>query len=289
MLNWLEYLPFIIIATLVRVLPRGAALSLGKGLGTLGRLLQPKRVSLTFDNLSRAFPEKTDTELNSLVKEVFANIGMGFVDMLRLDMYSGQEDLDRYFTIEGEENLREALELGRGCILLVGHVGFWEAGNFFMPQLGFAFEVVAKPMRNPLVDTYFRKMREAKGTTIIDSRKGARRILKALQKNHSVAILMDQHIKKSEAVEVPFFNRPAHTTPITAQLAMKYQIPVVSGFVYRNPDNTYHTKLSPMVLLEGDVSKESVVENTALLSRMLEDGIRENIGQWFWLHRRWRD
>jgi len=289
MRNWLEYIPFILIAKLVRALPRRLALALGRQLGGFGRLLQPRRVRTARANLERAFPEKSAQEIESLVREVFVNIGLGFIDMLRLDLFNGREDFERYFTLEGEEHLKAALAEGRGAILLVGHVGFWEGGNFFMPTLGYPFGVVAKPMRNPHIDAYFRRMRESKGTYIIDSRKGARRILKALQSNHLVAILMDQHIKRSEAVCVPFFDRPAYTTPIIAQLAMKYRVPIIPAFAYRNPDDSYRAVIKPMVYLEGEVNEETVQENTALLNRCLEDGIRPAIGQWFWLHRRWRD
>ena len=83
-------------------------------------------------------------------------------------------------------------------------------------------------MRNPLTDSYFLRMREAAGGYIINSRKGARRILKALQQNHLLGVLMDQHAGRSQGVQVPFFGRPAWTTPIIAELAMKYRVPIVS-------------------------------------------------------------
>jgi len=285
---WLEYIPFLTIATILRLLPRGAALALGCRLGALARHLQPRRAKIADDNLHHAFPEMATPEREDLVKRIFQNMGLGFIEMLRLDKFDGRKDLEKFFTIEGIEYVHEALALGRGCILLTGHLGFWEAGNYVFPILGIPTGIVAKPMKNPLVDAYFRRMREAYGGYIIDTHKGARRIFKALQNNHAVGILMDQHMPRSQAVRVPFFGRPAYTTPIITQLAMKNQIPVVPAFSYRNPNNTYRIKVSPMFFLEKDLSDEGVVANTALMTQKIEAGIREDISQWFWVHRRWK-
>ncbi len=288
MRNWLEYIPFIVIASLVRSLPRSLALGLGRKLGSLGRLIQPRRVRIADKNLLLAFPEMSDNARQSTITRMFAVLGASFVDMLRLDLYRGPGDLDRYFKIQGQAHLEDARQLGRGCIILTAHVGFWEAGTFFLPQLGIQTGVVAKPMRNTLVDTYFQRMRTANGTYIINSRKGARGILKALQKNHCVCILLDQHLKGQGSVKAPFFGHPAHTTTIITQMATRYQIPIVSAFVYRQPDDTYTCHFSEPCILEGDLSDENILANTSKLNKMIENGVREDISQWFWVHRRWR-
>jgi KDO2-lipid IV(A) lauroyltransferase len=289
MRNWLEYLPFIIMAELVRSLPRRTALTLGKHLGTLGMWLLPGRRQLSRSNLARAFPEKTATEREAIMREMYAHLGTGFVEMLRLDLLRGAAELKRDFFVEGEEHVRNALAEGRGCILLTGHIGFWEAGNFIFSSLGYPIGVVAKPMRNPLIDNYFLRMREAAGGYIINSRKGARRILKALQQNHLVGVLLDQHAGRHHGVQVPFFGRPAWTTPIIAEIAMKYQVPVVPAFAWWVPGHRYRLEILPGLQLKGELTAERIRDNTALLTRHIEDAVRRDPCQWFWLHRRWRE
>ena len=288
MRKWLEYIPFIAIASLVRALPRSLALALGKRLGQCAQRIQGRRVNIARKNLQHAFPEMSSQEVSKTIVEMFKHLGISFIDMLRVDQYRGQQDIDRYFKINDKEYLSEALELGRGCIVLSAHLGFWEAGSFFMPQLGFATEIVAKPMRNPLVDDYFSRIRRSNGNQIINSRKGARGILKSLQNNHAVCILLDQHLKGQGSVAAPFFGRLAHTTTIITQLATRYQIPIVAAFSYRLPDNTYQCHFEKMFILEGDLSEENILTNTTLLNQRIEAGIRHDISQWFWLHRRWR-
>lgn len=289
MRNWLEYIPFILFTALVRALPRRAALAFGGWLGALGRRLLPGRTRLARANLARAFPEKSAAEREVILVEMFRHLGTGFIEMLRLDQLRGTAELERDFTVAGEEYLRAALDEGRGCILLTGHVGFWEAGNFIFSSLGYPIGVVAKPMRNPLIDDYFLRMREAAGGYIISSRKGARRILKALQQNHLVGILLDQHAGRKHGVQVPFFNRPAWTTPIIAEIAMKYRVPVVPAFAWWLPDHRYRLEIFPPLHLEGELTADRVRENTALLTRHIEAAVRRDPAQWFWVHRRWRD
>ncbi len=288
MRNWLEYIPFICIATLFRTLPRSVALGLGKRLGQLTQQVQGRRVSIARDNLQKAFPKMPPEEISATISAMFKHLGISFIDMLRVDQYRGQQDLERYFEIKNNENLTEALKLGRGCIALSGHVGFWESGAFFLPQLGFKAEVVAKPMRNPLIDAYFSRIRKANGNQVINSRKGARGILKSLQKNNTVCILLDQHLGGQGSVAAPFFGRAAHTTTIITQMATRYQIPIVPIFTYRQPDGTYLCRFEKMLLLEGDLSEENILANTTLLNQRIEAGVRHDISQWFWLHRRWR-
>ncbi len=288
MRNVLEYILFICTASLVRALPRTTALSLGGWLGQLARHLQKRRAEIARENLQRALPELSPAEVSAAIGRMFKHMGICFVDMLRLDKYHGQRDLERYFSVNGIENLQEALALGRGCLIITGHIGFWEAGTFVLPQTGFAFEVVAKPMRNPLVDAFFARMRQASGTTLINSHNGARNILKSLKNNHVVGLLLDQHIKGPGSVAAPFFGRPAHTTTIITQMATRYRIPIVTAYSYRRPDNNYEIRYDKMFFLEGDLSEANILANTTLLNQKLEQGIRHDISQWFWLHRRWR-
>jgi KDO2-lipid IV(A) lauroyltransferase len=284
----LEYMLLVALAAVVRRLPRNAALALGRRVGAISRYLQPMRARVAEDNLRHAFPDMSSQKRDSIVNRVFCDMGVGFVEMMRLDLFSGKPDLIKYFLIEGEEHLREAHAMGKGGIILTGHVGFWEAGNFVFPTLGFQIGIVAKPMRNPLVDGYFRRMRESYGAYVIDSRKGARRIVRALRSNHLVGILMDQHMVRSQAVRVPFFGRPAYTTPVIAEIAKKYQVPVIPVFGYRNLDNTYRVRIAPPLILDRDLSEEGILAGTTLLTKTIEQGIMYDVAQWFWIHRRWK-
>lgn len=285
----LEYALFLVLAGIARTLPRTRALRFGEKLGELSRHIQKKRVITATENMRRAFPEKSVAEIDQDVRAVFRHLGVSGIEMLRLDLFKGKADLDAYFSFTGLEHMERAYAMDKGVLFLSGHIGFWEVGSFFMPHLGFPIDFVAKRMKNPYVDRYFNKLRASGGCRLLDSKKGARRILRSLSENRGVAVLLDQHIIPREAVLVDFFDSKAWTTPIIAQIAMKQGIPILPVYVYRTEDFRYQVVVEPIILLDNEPGQEAVIRNTALLTANIEQAVRRHPTQWFWVHRRWRD
>jgi KDO2-lipid IV(A) lauroyltransferase len=287
--NLFEYALFLVLVFAARLLPRRASLPLGGQIGWVCQFLVPKKRKIAYENIHRAFPEMSASEVKKTVSATFRNLGISSMEMLTLDRFKTDRDLQEYFHVTGLEHLREAYELNRGVFLLTGHLGFWEVGTFLVPKVGFPADFVTKKMKNPYVDKYFRRMREAAGGRCLDSKKGARRIIRSLGEKRGVAILLDQHISRREAVVVDFFGRKACTTPIIAQIAMKHQIPVVPIFSYRTKDYRHNVVIEPMMIFPDEPGEEAVVRNTALLTARIEEAVRRDPTQWFWVHRRWRD
>lgn len=286
--NALEAIPFFILAYSVRLLPRTLALNFGRYLGRFSRFLQPARSRTAYENLKRAYPEYPESWHKGTRNKVFEHLGISAVEMLRLDSFNSKADLERYFQFEGLEHLDSLRATPTGAFFFSGHIGFWETGTFFLGQLGFSADFVAKTIRNPFIDQFFLRQREAGGGHCLDSKNGARRILRALAQKRQVCVLLDQHISKKQAVIVNFFNRPAYATPIIPQIALKTGVPIFPMFTYRNPDFTYRVIIHPPLQLEGPETAENIQRHTQTLSNILEKAVREQPDQWFWVHRRWR-
>lgn len=283
-----EYFALRVVAAIVRSLPRKTALAFGRVAGRLTMKVLPGRYQLAKENMTLALPELSKEEIEENVRKNFEHFGASGVEMLRLDMFKpGSDDINRYFEFENVDVLREASELNKGVILLTGHLGFWEAGHFIMSELEIPCAAVAKPLKNPLSDRYFEGLRTFFGTEILNSRKGARRILKSLRENRAVVVLLDQHISPPGSVVTEFFGRKAYTTTAIANMAMKYQIPIVPVFFLRQSDDRYKVWAEPMLTLSGE-GEQAVVENTQVLTNIIETAVRKDVSQWFWMHKRWR-
>ena len=281
-----ELIFFRLFSTTIAQLPRTLALSLGAWLGRCCHALFGKRRRMAEENMRHALSELSPTEVRSEVRKMFIHLGIVAMELLMLKRFHDEPDLSKYFDFEGLDNLREAHARGKGVLLLTGHLGFWEAGTFFLPKLGFPTAFIAKKMRNPRMDAFITRNRELSGGEVIDAKRGARRILKALGEGKVVCILPDQDNRDGEAVE--FFGRPARTTTMVAQLALKTGAAVVPGFTLRTQDNRYLSIFEPPLDFPVTDGPDNQHENTLLVNQVLEKAIRREPSQWFWLHKRWR-
>lgn len=285
----IEYPIFLFISLVARTLPRALALDLGQLLAVVFLPLLGKVNRTARRNLAIAFPDLTRKQVRSLLRNHYRHIGINAIEMLRLPCLAKDADeLSKLFTFEGLDHLHEAYAEGRGVLALTGHVGGWEMGTYFLPHLGFQTAFIAKAMRNPLIDHRITRLRQHYGGKVLETKRGARRILKALNDNFVVCVLPDQHMTPSQAVVVDFFGTPAYTTPVITEMAMKKNIPVVPMFCFRNPDNTYRVQIQKPIHFPNSAEQSDVIANTAALTAIIENAICLEPSQWFWVHRRWR-
>ena len=64
---------------------------------------------------------------------------------------------------------------------------------------------------------------------------GVREAIEYIKKGYSIALMIDQRV--SEGEKINFFNKPALTTTLPAQLAIKYNIPIIPVFIERKINN----------------------------------------------------
>jgi len=287
--NTLEYLAFRLCKAIAAPLPRPLLLSLGARLGLVASLVLRKRKRQTRDNLQQAFPQKSAAECEQISRQMFCHLGISAMEMLLLPRLHQLHTLEDYFDFEGLEHLQRASLQGKGVILLSGHLGLWECGAIFLPRLGFSAAFVAKSMKNPHIDAYLSEVRQRSGCKVLNAKQGARRILRALNTNKVVAILPDQHSSPRQAIRSQFFGRPAWTTPVVAQIALKTTAPVIGCFVYRQPDKRYLVVFTPISTQDQENKPLSTAACTQAFNDCIETAIRREPAQWFWLHRRWRD
>ena len=69
--------------------------------------------------------------------------------------------------MEGEEEIRGALEEGKGAILATGHFGNWEIGAAALAVRGIPFDIIVQEQRNPLFDLHLNRNRRRFGLHLI--------------------------------------------------------------------------------------------------------------------------
>ena len=271
---------------LLSVLPIDAASGIG---GYLGRTIGPK-LSATrraYRNLRLAFPEKSDLELDDIVRGMWENLGRVAAEYPHLDRIVAP-DAHRVEVVN-PEHIHELAGSGSPAVLVGGHLANWELPSFMAARLGIDVTSVVRQQNNRLsqkiIDHYRRSVnikRIEKGS------QGARQALVVLRNGGVLGLLFDQ--KMNDGIPVTFFGCEAMTAPAPARLAIRVDCALVPVRVERLRGARFRITCYPPV--ERAYSADRQAESGILMRKlnvMLEDWIRERPEQWLWLHRRWSE
>ena len=99
--------------------------------------------------------------------------------------------------------------------------------------------------------------------------------------------MIDQRLGESERFS--FFNKPAHTTTLPAQLALKFNCDIIPIYFERNSDNFFQMEiLKPIQFDKTNNLEEDKKKITLKINQILEKMILRNPKQWIWTHGRWK-
>jgi KDO2-lipid IV(A) lauroyltransferase len=276
------------LAAVVRRLPQRVSLDIGSAVGRLAYLADQRHRQITVENLAATFPERSKQERTRIARGVFRHFGRKLMELLRFSGLSRDEMLTSV-ELAGVERVDAAYARGHGIIFITGHFGFWEL-HAMVHALRFPpISVVARALDNPLLDALLEDLRTRTGNAVIDRKGGLRRILRALNANEGVAILIDQHILSTDAVRVDFLGRPAATTSAVASFALKTGAPIIPVFALPLNDGRYRLIYEPPVEMPAPDAPDAVRELTQRCTKVLEKYVRAHPDLWLWMHRRWRD
>lgn len=234
-------------------------------------------------NLELAFADQTPVERKAIVDEVFRSIGRLIHAFARFPQINGK-NIHEWIRYDGLEHYVEAKKRGRGVLFATAHLGNWELSAFAHGLMTEPMNVVIRPLDNPAIDGLVERRRQLSGNRLIEKWDGARAILRALQQNEAVGILIDQNTSLEEGVFVNFFGTPACANVAFAKIAARSGAVVLPGFaLWLKDEKRYVLRFYPPVEMTGDA-----LEDTGRLHARLEAVIREYPGQWLWIHRRWK-
>jgi KDO2-lipid IV(A) lauroyltransferase len=285
----IEYGFYLLLKGFLRALPHPAARAFGRRIGALAHALDRRHREIARRNMALALPELDEAERRRLVRECFRHFGGALCDAISAARF-GAADFCHLFTLEGWEHLDEAERLGRGLFLLTAHLGLWELSPPLIGLTRGPMSFVVRPADNPFLDRELRAMRERFGNTVIPKRGAARRMIEVMRERGRLGILIDQRVQEREGIAVPFFGRPAHTSPILARLSLRTGAPVVPLTVYPEPGGSYRVVVRPPIFPpEGESGDEAVLALTRRYLEVAEEDIRQRPALWLWMHRRWEE
>lgn len=276
-------------AALIGHLPVSGLEKIGRGFGHLAYWLDIRHRRIVSQNIAFIYPEWNSRQRRRLAKQVFQHFGIIVLEILQTRFLSRQQLIERV-TIEGQDILRNAIDHPRGCLLFSAHIGNWEIGLLGVAaQLNRSAMTVAKPIKWKLAHNWLTALRSRFGNQVFFKDGAMPWMIRALREGQTLAILIDQGVRRKESVEVTFLGKKTLATPAVALLALRCRMPVVPIFCLRDSCGKYRLKILPLVTYERTASlRRDIQAYTQRLMDILEGAIREDPEQWFWFHRRWK-
>ncbi len=281
--NSLEYAALRGVLFVLRLLPWKLSRKLIQGLFVgIGYHLGIRR-KVAYTQISKVYPDWDEKKKAKVLKDMYRNMGLSVASIYLMK----ESQLLASCSMVGEEYARKAYSYGKGVILATAHLGNWEAARIF-PLKDMPMSVIVRKQRNTYFDKFHNAIRSLYGMDILDMRKGLRGIISAFQKNHMVAILMDQNAGKSGLV-MDFLGFPASHWVGVAKLSLRYKVPILPGVALLTPEGNTVFTFEPVIYHPDWEDKE---ENYPILlkevNEIIERYIHQYPSQWFWVHKRWK-
>ena len=283
----LEYWLTGFLTGLFRILPTPLATSLGMSIGGFAYTALRIRRKVALENLRTAFPEKGPAELEKIAYNSYRHWGGVGAEYARLPKFTRKE-YDKYFTIEGRKVLDKCIAGGKGGLVISGHFGNWEIMGAAASMLGYGVTYIVATQSNKLVDKMMDDVRRHHGIEIWKRHQAPRGVLKSIKNNRFIAIMIDQDARK-DSIFVDFFGKPAATHRGPAVFHLKTGSPLVISSCIRQKGAHYLIRFEECNLPDfSGVRDELNKKVMAFLTKKLEDQIRKNPEQYFWMHKRWK-
>ena len=183
----------------------------------------------------------------------------------------------------------EALDKGRGAIVTTAHFGSWDLAGAILAR-HHPLAAVAETFADPRLNDLLQKQRTDKGIQIIPMEGSARRILRVLQQNEIVAIVVDRPVSPEEGTEVVFFGRKTYVPAGPAALAIKSGAAIVPGFAWYGHQREVYAKIFPPLYpreCKGEERAREITRLTQYTYSALEKMVREWPTQWYMFRPFW--
>lgn len=232
-------------------------------------------------NLVHVLPELPDSEVNRLSRCVPDNAGRTLIEI-----YSGEAFKSRAVNSPisgpGLEALEAARKTGRPVILVTGHMGNYDVVRAALIARGHNMGALYRRMRNPYFNRHYVRAISTIGEPMFEQgRTGMMQLVKHIRAGGIVGILTDLYHGPGQ--ELMFFGKPAFTSLITAELALKYNAELVPVYAIRKQNG-----LDFEITVQAPIPHSDPETMTQAVNDGLESLVRAHPEQWFWIHRRWK-
>jgi len=289
MREMIEYFFVKFLIFLASIMPKSLVYKIFKFIALLLFRLDKRRRKLTIKNLTLAFAEKNEMEIESLAKQSYIELSKTVAEIIL--MINRQLDINSVVT-----NTDEAIEIlnryksDDAKVYITAHFGNWELLAQFMAINGFVLTGIGRRGNNTLIeDNITTPFRQMNGNRNIYKKNAIIQMIKVIKENASLGLLIDQKAGHQNSVRTKFFGRDVMTTTSVAMLKLKYNPLLLSIFMARDDSGRYKLVIDEPIEYESVDNKDEDIKNiTQLCNNAVEKIVKSYPSQWFWMHNRWK-
>jgi KDO2-lipid IV(A) lauroyltransferase len=263
-----------------RALPYRARLAFGSAVLRAAVALVPDLQRRVEGNLRLIFPEMPAEERRRIRGAMADSFGRTFIEVFTMRAFQRR---GAWIGPAGPgwETLQATLAAGKGALLVSGHFGQWEAARGALKARGTVVGAIYRPVKNPWLQRIYLDNMSAGGAPMLGrDRQGVRELVRHLRQGGVVAILLDQYVKGGQPID--FLGRPAPTGTAIAELALKFDVPMIPIYCPRQPDG-----VTVSIEVDPPLPRGTALEMTQAAADSLAARVRACPEQYYWLHRRW--
>tara|TARA_B100000963_G_scaffold243405_1_gene213090 strand:- start:5541 stop:6398 length:858 start_codon:yes stop_codon:yes gene_type:complete len=221
-------------------------------------------------------------EKEKIISNMWKNYGKTFIEYIYLNYF---QKGNSHISVVGEENILDISRKNETVIFVSGHFANFELMSMEIVKKKIQLATIYRPLNNfflnPLME-YLRKKYVCENQ-IKKGINGVRQAIEFIKKEHSIALMIDQRVSEGERIN--FFNKPALTTTLPAQLSIKFGITIVPVYIERTDDDNFNIEFLKSLNPKNFTDK---IELSLELNKILERMIIKNPSQWIWTHDRWK-
>ena len=242
------------------------------------------------ENLEHAFPHLSAETRDCLARQSWEHLFLMIFEITHTERKIHETNWRRHIRLKNHRLMVEAMLDERPTVLVSGHVGNFEIAGHMTGLFGLKTFTIARPLDNPYLDRFFVRFCQSKGQTILPKKGSAAQIDDSLSSG-GILIAMGDQAAGPKGCWVDFFGRPASTHKAIALFSLVNEAPLVVCYGLRT-SGPMQFEIGAVGMVDPRHDKPEttgVRELTQWYTDRLEDLIRRDPGQYWWVHRRWKD
>jgi lauroyl/myristoyl acyltransferase len=273
--QWIAYLALRLGLAVLGILPEPVVRWLGRMGGRVWYALDGRRRRMALRHMRRL------GQPPSRALEVFESYGRYWAESLWVRPRRLSAMWKR-MSVDGMENLHLALQGGRGAVVVLPHVGNWEAAALIAAHEAIPLVAVAERLANRRITEWFTRQRNMFGIEIVlTGQRLTPVLLQALEEGKLVCLLSDRDLS-GRGLEVQFFGETTTLPAGPVVLSRKAGVPILPAAVFFNRGPGHHA-----IIRRPLPPPEDTAEGIRAVARELEELVRHDPAQWHLVQPNW--